>query len=830
MSSESLARWLAELPAEQLRELLERRPDGLIEPAPLTLAELAGRWQTPFSVAAALSTMPRPCLQLAEVVAAFGEEATVSRVVAMVAQEHAGAVPRILAQLARYAIVWPSSGDGERLGTPFGLAEVFDRPLGLDPPIRRLIEHIPVRELREIQQHLGLAAEKNRPATVESLVGFLADPGNVRGVLAGADPRSAQLLDRYVWGGTDDDPFIPAEVRYRRQALSWAHDRGLLFGGGAWYEGQFMPAEVALALRGPGWHAPFDPIRPQPAVHVRDEARAESASAAAATQFEATALAVLDHLARHRVATVKSGGVGVRELTRLARATSAGEADVRLVLELATHAGLLRVDEHGVAVSPDFAQWRTEDPADRLADLLLAWWSYGGVPSRTRDEDGKALRPLMIVADCPSCRAARVGLIAAAGELEPTQGSDRGSLANVTLWSTAVLDLLAEDGEDHLATHWREAESLGVLAVGGVSRLGRLLLSGDSELVEHAASLLPPTSDRAKFGADLTALVAGAPSARVSALLDSCADRESRGGAVLWRFSNGSIRRAMDDGATGDGLEGELTAVATSALPQPLTYLLHDLARRHGSLRVSPALSCIRSADEALLAEVAADRKLARLHLRPLAPTVLASDADTDTALGALRGAGYLPMPEDLAGNVISLRRPGLVAPRGQAHDFAPAGAIEGLAAEGLAAEDLAFLRALEDGLDPDQDLRPDGELGQFDPLFDDGFRLADAADVADRLSNGSSVPSSQEPSSVTEQRLRQTGARVSPSEIRMLAYAIDQGTPVGIVYRSGSGAITRRVIRSPELNDGLLVAWCELRSDERMFALDRISAVYPAG
>lgn len=129
-------------------------------------------------------------------------------------------------------------------------------------------------------------------------------------------------------------------------------------------------------------------------------------------------------------------------------------------------------------------------------------------------------------------------------------------------------------------------------------------------------------------------MVVGAPSAQVSSLLDSCADREGRGGATIWRLSPVSVRRALDDGTTGPELEQLLSSIANAELPQPLRYLIADVARRHGSLRVSPAISVIRSEDTALLAEVAADRKLKRLGLRLLAPH------DPDLRRAGRRGAG----------------------------------------------------------------------------------------------------------------------------------------------------------------------------------------------
>src|SRR5690606_2916954 len=148
-------------------------------------------------------------------------------------------------------------------------------------------------------------------------------------------------------------------------------------------------------------------------------------------------------------------------------------------------------------------------------------------------------------------------------------------------------------------------------AAGALSPVGAALLAGDLAAVhDHLRELLPAASDHARFGSDLTALVPGTPSARVSGLLDSRADRESSGGAVTWRFSPDSVRRALDAGTSADGLGEQLSGLCDRELPQPLTYLIADVGRRHGRLRVASAVSLIRSDDEALLAEAAADRRL----------------------------------------------------------------------------------------------------------------------------------------------------------------------------------------------------------------------------
>ena len=64
--------------------------------------------------------------------------------------------------------------------------------------------------------------------------------------------------------------------------------------------------------------------------------------------------------------------------------------------------------------------------------------------------------------------------------------------------------------------------------------------------------------------------------------------------------------------ATADDLVAALRGIAVGeSLPQPLEYLVFDVARRHGEVRVRAVGCVIRAEDPALLAEIAAHRGLA---------------------------------------------------------------------------------------------------------------------------------------------------------------------------------------------------------------------------
>jgi hypothetical protein len=138
--------------------------------------------------------------------------------------------------------------------------------------------------------------------------------------------------------------------------------------------------------------------------------------------------------------------------------------------------------------------------------------------------------------------------------------------------------------------------------------------------------------------------------------LEVVAEHESAGAASVHRVTAVSLRRALDTGYAADDLHALFQRRSRTPVPQALTYLIDDVARKHGGLRVGSAGAYLRSDDEALLTEVLADRRLTVLALRRLAPTVLATPYQVSRLLNALREAGYAPVPEDASGAAVLTR------------------------------------------------------------------------------------------------------------------------------------------------------------------------------
>ena len=131
------------------------------------------------------------------------------------------------------------------------------------------------------------------------------------------------------------------------------------------------------------------------------------------------------------------------------------------------------------------------------------------------------------------------------------------------------------------------------------------------------------------------------------------ADQESRGVGGVYRFSATSLRRAFDVGWSAADVRLWLEQHSTTDVPQALRYLVGDVARRHGSIRVGPAGCYVRVADEAQAAALLAHPAASDLGLRSVAPGVLVAAVDEHELVPLLRELGHNPAVENSAGEVI---------------------------------------------------------------------------------------------------------------------------------------------------------------------------------
>ncbi|WP_238020001.1 helicase-associated domain-containing protein [Dactylosporangium sp. AC04546] len=641
----SLLEHLEGLPASRLARLA-----GLHELERAEPAWLAGRLVEFDSIVRALTVQPLPSLQVAEVLAlrAAGTRRRDLAAALGVGPADAG-LDAALAALEEWGLVWPDDGDWLRY---VPLYEVIAGGFGFAPSVVTGLGAVPTGHLQRIAYELGAPVGRTQRELVTGIAAALADADVVRAQFAEAPEEARELLRDL--SGTDPywyDPRHMAALRNgRRTPLRWAVDHGLVawnpIAGGA----AMLPSEVGVVLR-EDFTAPFDPAPPLLAPVEVSTAMVERDGAAAARAALAAITAVLEECGRSPVPMLKNGGVGVRELRRLAKAVGGTDLELRLWLTLAGLSGLLGLAGDRVAPSPEFDVWLKMEPALQYRRILDCWFGMHAAPLlatdtpalvRSQREEGAAL-----------ARHAVVGLL---GSLPDGLGVASADVIGAFLMFARPL--IVTEPDQALATAvtlWREAELLGVGAHLAPTAICRALLAdgGADGLTEVLARYLPAAEQTVVLQGDLTAVATGTPSAALTEFLDLAADRESRGGASTWRFSAASVRRAFDAGRSADELLAALEEAATGGrVPQPLRYLVSDVARRHGGVRVRAVGCVIHSEDTTLLDEILRVKSLVRLELRALAPTVLTSALPPDETLVALRAAGYAPAREHPDGSI----------------------------------------------------------------------------------------------------------------------------------------------------------------------------------
>lgn len=614
--------WLRARSDAQLVALLSRRAD-LASPSPSTLLSLAARATSRASLlrgAAALDAAHLTVLESVAVLDALGEEVTAERVAAAIDAP----VLDLLEDLTTLALLWHPT-PGTYRPAP-GIEDTLDAyPAGLGPALRP----------QDTRPDVALLDSPDAPAGARAILTALQ-----WGPPVGRIPSSP-----------DSPTYVPTR---------WLLDHGFLRQVDAHHV--TLPREVALDLRSGRTHQGLPPAPELPAPALSQET--VDAEAARAAQEIVRAVAQVISLWQTTPApALRSGGLGVRELRRLAQQLDVDEPVAAFVVELALMAGLI-TDDGGdpAAFAPTEVadEWLATDLPARWATLVAAWFASARAPwlVGTRDDRGalrSALEPELHRVWVPRLRSQVLRVAAQA----PLAAVDAESVVAVLAWraprsvppQTAVAALLGE------------AALLGVTGAGALAGAGALLaaappltvLDEDARLAlaESLERTLPEAVDEVLLQGDLTGIVPGRPTPALETLLTDAAEVESRGGAVTVRFTAASVIRALDAGRSAEDLLADLARHSRSGVPQPLDYLVHDAARRHGQVRLGVAASYIRVDDPVLLAGLVEDPALSALGLFRLAPTVLASTAPASQLLLALRERGLAPAMEDAAGKVV---------------------------------------------------------------------------------------------------------------------------------------------------------------------------------
>ena len=636
---------------EQLTSLLVARPD-LANPAPHDSAQLASRASTRASVLRALDTLDRLELVTLDAAVALGARCSVDALLAVVhAQDEA--TERAVARLRTLVLLW---GEDDDLRVVSAVSDSLGTQVsGLGPAVDQLLGSTGPERVAALLTDLGHRSSGDVAADLRALAALLRDVDLVAGLVADVDADARVMLehlDRSGSGGTTQS--ARAHVR-RADAATPVEQllaRGLLVPRDARHV--VVPREVALALR--GGRTTHEPVDGPPPLMTSSRAATlvDRAAAGAAYELVHRAELLLDEWSVRPPTVLRQGGLGVRDLKATAALLHADERVAALLVETAAAAGLVAqgaTDALDVAWLPTHAYdaWRAASTADRWATLVQAWWANprpaGYVGRAVRGSKVNALSPELERPWAVETRRRTLGELAALPRgtvLDPAGGV--ASLVETVAWLRPRLPSTASE-----LVGWtlEEASVLGLVGLGGLSRPGAALVAGSADDPAAAlAPLLPTPVDHVLLQADLTAVAPGPLEDGLARDLALVAEVESRGGATVYRFTERSVRKAFDVGWSAVEVHDAIARAARNEVPQPLTYLVDDVARTFGTVRVGAAESFLRSDDEAALATLLHDSAAESLRLRRLAPTVLISDLPVDLLLPRLREIGAAPVVE----------------------------------------------------------------------------------------------------------------------------------------------------------------------------------------
>lgn len=483
----------------------------------------------------------------------------------------------------------------------------------------------------------------NRIADFFDLAEALLDRTSIQDALAGLDRRTLATISA---AGEIEARRMPSTLRAIAELLALDEAETA--------EALRRAGELALVSSDSGrfavWDAVFDQLRSWPGFGLPDtEELIESArrqplvpglagEAAPVTTVSETVFdtlgaldEVLRELERAPAKQLSSGRISLPETRRLAAAAHLETAAVPELLAIAAAASLTAtLDGHRYAAEQS-SGWRELGASERWAVLAEGW-----------------LRSL-------------------------PEGSIRMLTAD---WGDGALELLrwwypaaAPEQDDAMRGALAQAELLGLSSEGLASELGVAVTDDSlSQATRMLATTLPDPIGEVYFLDDLSIATTGPLDPHLEQRLRRVADLDRRGVASSFRLSASSVHRALTLGETSASLIEFAGNVSRTGLPQPVRYLIEDVAKRFGTIRVGrrdPARlegpsgypSYIWCANPSELDRIMVERELAVLALSRESPNRAWSRVAAGAVLWSLVDAKYPVVEDDAEGRIVDRRR-----------------------------------------------------------------------------------------------------------------------------------------------------------------------------
>lgn len=625
----SLADALRNFTDEQLLELLMARPD-LLHPAPVDMTELSTRATTGPSVSSALDQLNHTQLVVCESIAGLGDPCSIDELHSGL-KNVPGYIPteidNAIAHLKRIALLW---GTGNELHLVRVARESFGAyPCGLAGSFSSSR-----RQVREYETKKSLAKK----------------------VLSEGSLEVQEIMEQLLWStpaGSMKNANRPVDITKTISPLEWLLARELIVPTSE--NSVVVPREVSLSLRNGRLMREIKTSIENPVLSNVEIKRIDDSGTHTALEFVRLVETLLESWSLEPPALLRGGGLSIRDFNSAVELLKTTEHTAALVIEVSHAAGLVNSDiSKGWLPTSAYDRWSNTDDASRWGLLAQSWRDMTRAPHIVGGEGSERINPLTPAVDRSFIYPLRISILDIYLNMPIGSVTSPGMMTEYLEWhrprrasrtrTRAIAKLLVE------------AELIGVTGMGALTSFGRALAQ-NQDYVKIMAANLPEPVNQIIVQADLTALAPGRLPAVARRAMAVLADVESIGVATTYRFTEISIRRALDQGQSASEILEFLAGISRTQLPQPLTYLIEDSARKHGILRVGVASIYLRCDDPQLVATVQADRRLSLLKFRELAPGIVVSSAPPETVLEELRNAGYAPVAESAEGTVL-IHRP----------------------------------------------------------------------------------------------------------------------------------------------------------------------------
>lgn len=718
----SLADELRARSDENLRDLFSQRPD-LLSPLPTDITALAARASSSPSIARVLDGLNTWEIQVLEILAVLPEPVTLQSLLAITGASGRAPAEKFLT-----------------------LALIY-------------MDEDQIRILNAVRDGVGPEPAGLGPAG-------LSNPDRWMKKIDGAPAAAKAMLEKLTWGpprGTVSD------VKRPTSTVSWLLENQLLTPIDS--RTVALPREVGIYLRGNRVHREHFDTPPNYSGKELTIDDVDSAAIGAVIEILHHIEELLHFWAGEPAAALRSGGIGVREVKRACDELGLDESYLTFIVELAYISGFVALhNEEEFLPTTAFDLWRNKSLEERWIEITSNWLATSRVAGLVGKSERGYIAPLGPEIDRSAIAHIKKLSLALYAEISP-RAVDISMLAERIKWERPRKAF----GSHHDYVHWiaRESQWLGFTGRNALTTFGNALLQGKSDIGMQA--LLPKEIDYILIQADNTAIAPGPLQLELAREMSLIANIESKGGATVYRITEHSIRRALDNGRNSDEIKRFLAKISKTTLPQPLEYMITDIGKRYGKLRVGISFSSyIRCEDEALVAAILADKKLAHLQFRQLSKSVLMTEGDTHEAINALVESGYFPALEDRDGALIARK-----------HDKA---------------------RAKSKARPP----RISGELSApSDDLIGAALRALRAGDKA-----------------ATHRKSAPIVAGTPSETMSTLTLAIKSKATVSIGYADSDGGVSERVIEPIHLLGGVLMAYDHGSDEVLRFSVSRISGV----